>query len=314
MAIVYVTGITFLSDLDGNRSHWLYFVIDYFLNKTDNLMKKFLLAATLFASFSAASAPNVENEIALQMYTLRNVGTPAEQFAMAHKAGFEHVEVVGNHGLNAGQMKSLLAENKLTVTSSHEQLSALETRYQQTVDFNKAIGNSTIVVPWIEPKDRPDSAKGWADFAQRLDKLGAKLRHDGMQLAYHNHNFEMKKYDGVTALEIIFNHSKAENLKLEMDAAWVSRGGQDPARILKAYPDRVYAIHAKDNASIGIRDDEMNFAPLGEGLLDWSTILPAAKASGVKWFIIEHDKPKDAWSIITTSHQNLRAALEKLGE
>lgn len=275
-------------------------------------MKKFLLAATLFATFSAFSAEKVENEISLQMYTLRNVGTPAEQFAMAHRAGFEHVELVSNHGLSATQIKTLLAENKLTVTSSHEQLSTLEHHYAQTVAFNKAVGNNTIVVPWIEPQDRPDSTQGWIDYAQRLDKLGEKLRGDGIQLAYHNHNFEMKKYDGVTALEIIFNHSQPQNLQLEMDAAWVSRGGQDPARILKAYPGRVFAIHAKDNASIGIRDDEMNFAPLGEGLLDWATILPAAKASGVKWFIVEHDKPKDAWSIISTSRQNLRAALEKL--
>lgn len=279
-------------------------------------MKKLMVLAGILSMLSAvpsqASAAGVEDEIGLQMYTLRNVGTPAEQFAMAHKAGFEHVELVGTHGLAAKELKSLLDKNHLTVTSSHVQLTALESDYMQTVAFNKAVGNHTIVVPWIKPEDRPDSTKAWIDYAQRLDKLGAKLRKDGMQLAYHNHNFEMKKYDGVTALEIIFNHSRAENLKLEMDAAWVSRGGQDPARLLKEYPGRIYAIHAKDNASIGIRDDEMNFAPLGEGLLDWKTILPAAKASGVKWFIIEHDKPKDAWSIITTSHQNLRAALEKL--
>jgi sugar phosphate isomerase/epimerase len=279
-------------------------------------MKKLMVLAGMLSMLSAVpsqvSAAGVEDEIGLQMYTLLNVGTPAEQFAMAHKAGFEHVELVGTHGLEAKELKSLLDKNHLTVTSSHVQLTALESDYAQTVAFNKAVDNHTIVVPWIKPEDRPDTTQAWIDYAQRLDKLGAKLRKDGIQLAYHNHNFEMKKYDGVTALEIIFNHSRAENLKLEMDAAWVSRGGQDPARILKEYPGRIYAIHAKDNASIGIRDDEMNFAPLGEGLLDWKTILPAAKASGVKWFIIEHDKPKDAWSIITTSHQNLRAALEKL--
>jgi sugar phosphate isomerase/epimerase len=171
------------------------------------------------------------------------------------------------------------------------------------------VGNKTLIVPWIEAEDRPTNSQGWIDYAKRLDRLGAKLRKDGMQLGYHNHNFEMKKYDGVTALEIIMNHTQPENLKLEMDAAWVSRGGQDPVRFMNEYPGRIYAIHAKDNAAIGIRDDEMNFAPLGEGLLDWQTILPAAKASGVKWFIIEHDKPNDPWSIITTSLRNLRAAL-----
>ncbi|ERK09094.1 Sugar phosphate isomerase/epimerase [Pantoea sp. AS-PWVM4] len=280
------------------------------------MMKKLMVLAGLVTSLvlpiPQASAADVENEIALQMYTLRNVGTPAEQFAMAHKAGFKHVELVGTHGLDAAQMKSLLQNNQLTVTSAHVQLSALEQDYQPTVAFNKAIGNHTIIVPWIEPQDRPASQQGWIEYAQKLDKLGAKLRKDGIQLGYHNHNFEMKKYGGITALEIILNHTQRDNLKLEMDAAWVSRGGQDPARLLKAYPGRIYALHAKDNAGIGVRDDEMNFAPLGDGLLDWKTILPAAKASGVKWFIVEHDLPKDPWQIITTSHQNLRAALEKL--
>ena len=270
-----------------------------------------LLAGAALSSLSATAA-QVDNQIALQMYTLRNVDTAEKQFAMAHDAGFKHVEIVGNHDLSAQQMNALLKKNQLTVTSAHVQLAALEKEYASTVAFNKSVGNSVIIVPWIEPEDRPDSSRGWIDYAKRLDAMGAKLRHDGIQLAYHNHNFEMKKYDGITALEILMNHSSRDNLKLEMDAAWVSRGGQDPVRFLKEYPGRIYAIHAKDNASIGIRDDEMNFAPLGEGLLDWSAILPAAQANGVKWFIIEHDKPKDAWRIITTSLKNLRTALQAL--
>lgn len=270
-----------------------------------------LLASAAFSTF-AVTAAGVDDEIALQMYTLRNVGSTEKQFATAHEAGFKHVEIVGTHDLSASELKSLLKKNALTVTSAHVQLSALENDYAQTVAFNKSVDNRTIIVPWIEPEDRPDSSQGWIAYARRLDAMGAKLRRDGLQLAYHNHNFEMKKYAGVTALEIILDNTSRDNLKLEMDAAWVSRGGQDPVRFLKKYPGRIYAIHAKDNAAIGIRDDEMNFTPLGEGLLDWPAILPAAKSSGVKWFIIEHDKPKDAWSIITTSLRNLRAALQKL--
>ncbi|PBI78818.1 sugar phosphate isomerase/epimerase [Rahnella sp. BIGb0236] len=277
------------------------------------MFTRILASSLLFASVALTSCPvaaaEADNDIALQMYTLRNVGSADKQFAMAHEAGFKNVEIVGTHDLSAKQMQALLAKNQLKVTSAHVQLSALESAYAQTLAFNKAVGNKTLIVPWIEAEDRPTDSQGWIDYAKRLDRLGAKLRKDGMQLGYHNHNFEMKKYDGVTALEIIMNHTQPENLKLEMDAAWVSRGGQDPVRFLKEYPGRIYAIHAKDNAAIGIRDDEMNFAPLGEGLLDWQTILPAAKASGVKWFIIEHDKPNDPWSIITTSLRNLRAAL-----
>ncbi|MFD3232276.1 sugar phosphate isomerase/epimerase family protein, partial [Rahnella aceris] len=245
------------------------------------MFTRILASSLLFTSVALTSYPvaaaEVDNEIALQMYTLRNVGSADKQFAMAHEAGFKNVEIVGTHDLSAKQMQALLAKNQLKVTSAHVQLSALENSYAQTLAFNKAVGNKTLIVPWIEAEDRPTNSQGWIDYAKRLDGLGATLRKDGMQLGYHNHNFEMKKYDGVTALEIIMNHTQPNNLKLEMDAAWVSRGGQDPVRFLKEYPSRIYAIHAKDNAAIGIRDDEMNFAPLGEGLLDWQTILPAAK-------------------------------------
>jgi sugar phosphate isomerase/epimerase len=268
------------------------------------------LLSLVSITFQSANAANIEDKIALQMYTVRNEGTLEQQLALAHKAGFRHVELVGDHGVSADKMKTLLANNSLTAVAAHVQLDALEQHYDQTVKFNKALGNRMVIVPWVAPENRPDSKAGWIQYAHRLDSIGKKLRNDGMQLGFHNHNFEMKKYDGETALEIIFDNTQKENLQLELDAAWASRGGQDPARLLNKYPGRVYAIHAKDNASIGVRDDEMNFAPLGEGILDWKTILPAAAASGVKWFIVEHDKPKDARSIITTSHENLRSALE----
>lgn len=271
-----------------------------------------LVGLLLLAGLStSAHAENTNKNIALQMYTLRNVGDADKQFAMAEKAGFRNVELVGTHDLDVNSMKSLLKKNALNVVAAHVQLAALETDYANTVSFNKAVGNTHVVVPWIAPADRPDSQKGWVDYAKRLDQMGAKLRNDGMTLAYHNHNFEMKKYGSDTALDIIMKNTHRENLVLELDAAWVSRGGQDPAKIIQQNAGRIYAIHAKDNAGIGVRDDEMNFAPLGEGLLDWHSILTAAQKSGVKWYIVEHDLPKDPWSIITTSRKNLEKQFQE---
>lgn len=276
------------------------------------IKRAMLVGLLLVASLgTSVQAKNTNNNIALQMYTLRNVGDADKQFALAEKAGFRNVELVGTHDLDANSMKSLLKKNALNVVAAHVQLSALETDYENTVSFNKAVNNTHIVVPWIAPADRPDSLQGWKDYAKRLDNMGAKLRHDGMTLAFHNHNFEMKKYGADTALDIIMKNTQRENLVLELDAAWVSRGGQDPAKIIQNYSGRVYAIHAKDNAGIGVRDDEMNFAPLGEGLLDWDSILTAARKSGVKWYIVEHDSPKDPWAIITTSRMNLEKQLQE---
>lgn len=277
-----------------------------------NLKATLLLVCSAFSAVTvhAADFDNVNDHISLQMYTLRNVGDTENQLAMANKAGFSNVELVGTQGLDAPQLIALLDKYSMKVSSSHVQLAALENNFDETVKFNKAIGNNVVIVPWLAPKDRPTTADEWAEFGKKLDKLGAKLKQENMTLAYHNHNFEMKKYGNKTAMDIILENAKPSNLSIEFDVAWISRGGQDPAELIKKYKNRVYAIHAKDNAAIGVRDNEMNFAPLGEGLLDWDTIIPAAKKSNVKWYIVEHDAAIDPYAIIVTSLNNLKEKLE----
>lgn len=276
------------------------------------MIKKTLFCGVLMmASMVGYAQTEAQDDIALQMYTLRNVGDVDAQFAMARKAGFSQVELVGDHHLDLPTMQKMLKKYQLNVIASHVQLSDLESDREKIVAFNKGIGNSHLVVPWIEANERPTTKQGWIDYALRLDRMGQTLRNEGMSLSYHNHNFEMKKYDDMTALDLIMKYTHQNNLSLELDVAWVARGGQDPGSIITRYSGRIYAIHAKDNAAIGIRDDEMNFTPAGEGLLEWRSIISAGRSSGVEWYIVEHDAPKDPWAIITTSRHNLKEMLQQ---
>ncbi|WP_434155726.1 sugar phosphate isomerase/epimerase family protein [Pseudomonas sp. JZ134] len=270
-----------------------------------SLLAIITVSAGVTLSASAQNIQSLSDPVALQMYTLRNAGTLEEQFALARRTGFEAVEVVGNQGVSAAELRRLLARYNLSVTSSHEQFEALRNRLEETISFNKAIGNRMLVMPYLAPEDRPTDRDGWRTLGQELDRIGSRLRKEGMRLAYHNHDFEMKKYGSRTALEWMVDATRPDNLYLELDVAWVSRGGQDPVRLLNKYTQRIFAIHAKDNAGIGVRNDEMNFAPVDEGLLSWNQIIPAALRSRTQWYIVEHDLPKDPASIITTSRKNL---------
>ncbi len=73
-----------------------------------------------------------------------------------------------------------------------------------------------------------------------------------------------------------------------------------PVEYLGRFDDRVFAIHAKDNAPEGEAEDERGFKALGEGTLDWAAILPAAEEAGAQWYIIEHDQPLDAAEVVMT--------------
>jgi sugar phosphate isomerase/epimerase len=185
------------------------------------------------------------------------------------------------------------------------QLADLRGDLDGVVAFNRAIGNTTLVVPYLDKKDRPTDAAGWTTLGQELGRIATQLRAKGMRLAYHNHDFELVDFDGRTGLELLFA-AAGPDLQTELDLAWVARAGYDPAVMLATFQGRVFAVHAKDNAPKGQAEDEGGFAAVGQGTLDWSAILPAAAEAGVQWYIVEHDQPRDPAKVIQAGADYLR--------
>lgn len=237
--------------------------------------------------------------IAVQMYTLRDHGTLDEQLAAVQAAGVTAVETVGMQETDAETLKAALKAHDIEAISTHAQLDNLRGDLDAVIAFNKAIGNDVITVPYLAEEQRPTDAAGWTELGQELATISDALDDQDMTLAYHNHDFEMVEFDGRTALEILFE-AAGDDVMAELDLAWVARGGLDPVEYLGRFDDRVFAIHAKDNAPEGEAEDERGFKALGEGVLDWDAILPAAEEAGAEWYIIEHDQPIDAAQVVMT--------------
>ncbi|WP_016855666.1 sugar phosphate isomerase/epimerase family protein [Halomonas smyrnensis] len=261
-------------------------------------------------AYAQSPAP-AASPVAAQMYTLRDFGSLEEQFAAVERAGIASVELVGDQGIEAEEMNALLAEHELSVSSSHVPLDDLRHDLDDVVDFHRAVGNDTLVIPYLAEEARPDSAEGWRVLGEEIGGLASRLAEDGMRLAYHNHDFEMRTFDDRTALEILMQAAGPEVLA-EIDLAWVARGGLDPADYLANFEGRLFAVHAKDNAPAGTAEDERGFAIPGQGVLDWGEILPAAREAGVEVYILEHDQPRDAQAVMTEGHRFLDEALAAL--
>ena len=257
------------------------------------------LGLLALAAPAALARETGELPIAVQMYTLRDHGTLDAQLAAVQAAGVTAVETVGMQGSTAEDLSAKLAEYGIAAISTHAQLADLRADPQAVIAFNKAIGNAVITVPYLAEEDRPTDAAGWTALGEELAALSETLRAEDMVLAYHNHDFEMVEFDGRTALEIMME-AAGEDVLAELDLAWVARGGLDPVEYLGRFDDRIFAIHAKDNAPEGEAPDERGFKALGEGTLDWAAILPAAEEAGADWYIIEHDQPIDAAEVVMT--------------
>jgi len=246
-----------------------------------------------------------EKPIAVQMYTLRSIASLEEQLQAVQAAGITKVEILGTQGGSAETLNTLLKQYSIEPISMHVSLDALRSDFDALVAFNREVGNRLIVIPYAA---NPADAEGWRDLGKALGEAAEKVAEAGLVLAYHNHDFEFADFDGKTGFELLFE-SASPALKVELDVAWAARAGHDPVALIRKFSGRVVAIHAKDNAPEGEAEDELGFAAVGSGVLDWSAILSAAADAGVQWYIIEHDQPLDPAASIKSSADFLKKKL-----
>jgi sugar phosphate isomerase/epimerase len=230
--------------------------------------------------------------IALQLYTLREQAQAdlAGTLKKAREIGWEYVQWSGMPNLNAVQIREALDKAGLKAMAVHAGMEDFEKDFEGSAKFWKTVG-ALDVAPGSMMKECQDSLEAWLRGAKRLDAIGAKLRAVGMRLSYHNHSFEFEKFTGDprNKLDILMESTKPENLKAELDTAWVFNGGADPAAYIRKYKGRCPVIHVKDIAAAVVGKGKVQFKPLGQGALPWKDIFAAGRESGVDWYIYEQD-------------------------
>lgn len=252
--------------------------------------------------------------IAVQLYSLRTLpGSFDETLAQVAAVGFSAVETVGDHGCTAAEMNAVLDRHHLQVISTHLQLDALRNNLPEIITFNQAIGNDTLVAPYIPYLVGEKRAGVFQETGRLLGEIARRCQAEGMRLLYHNHHWEMVELDGKLALDWLFD-SAGESLGFEPDLAWITFAGVDPLALLQRYAGRCLRVHLKDlgttdpNSPDQVMDGAV-MADVGSGRLDWPALLPAAREAGAAWYIVEHDNPRDPIASISRSLTYLRQQL-----
>ncbi|HIJ65570.1 MAG TPA: sugar phosphate isomerase/epimerase [Candidatus Hydrogenedentes bacterium] len=231
-------------------------------------------------------------KIAIILYTVREpaaedlVGTLKRVRAI----GFEYVQWSGMPALPADQIRRALDKADLEAIACHCAVEPFEENFDEEATFWKTVGVAHVA-PGGMMNDCREPLDAWVRGARRLDALGAKLRAAGLQLSYHNHDFELGAFedDPRPKLDILYEETAPENLCAELDLAWVYAGGADPVAYVRKYAQRCPLIHVKDLRAER-KEGRVQFAELGRGVLDWPAIFDAARESGVEWCIYEQDQ------------------------
>lgn len=258
--------------------------------------------------------------VAIQLYSLRD--EMAKDFKGTLKAvkemGYDGVEFAGLYDHDPKEVKAMCDELGLVPISAHvttDEYLCDEGGVPAVLDRWQAVGVKYVVIPYLVEDRRPGAARWKGEDVKNptydlMKAVGEGAIERGMQLLYHNHDFEFKnKIDGKYMLEVLYDSFTPELLASELDTCWVNVGGEVPANYIKKFTGRAPVVHLKDfymtgslpkhlYALIGIDEEEsqaeentFEFRPVGHGLQDMPAILASSIEAGAKWVVVEQDDP-----------------------
>ena len=245
--------------------------------------------------------------VGLQLYTVRDMMAKDVPAALAavKAAGYDYVEPAGLYGLSGEAYKAALDAAGLTAVCAHVPLADFGEDPLSTVKTYEKLGLRYLAVPYVPEELRYGKDAFWKTM-EYIRKLGMLCHERGIQLVYHNHDFEFTKMeDGRYVLDYMYETIQPEYLATELDVCWVSVGGEDPAAYVRKYGNRAPLVHLKDYVGqksahmyelIGIKSDAkaepatFEFRPVGAGVVNFPSVLAAVAESNAEYVIVEQDQ------------------------
>lgn len=281
--------------------------------------RSFLKSASLLSAgavlspslFKAAKGP-----VGLQLYTVRDAMQKDAAGTLARVAQLGYGSVEGAtytgtqlfYGMKPAAFAAELKKNGLVIPSSHYMLGEAKTNGQEmkgtilhewdkTVDDAAAAGVKYMVCAYLLDSER-GTIDHYKQVAQNLNQAGERCKKSGIQLCYHNHDFEFAAQSGTLPYDILLNTTDKNLVKMEMDLYWVTKAGRDPLALFNRHPGRFPLWHVKDMD----KTPAHSFTEVGNGTIDFKKIFAQADKAGLKYFFVEQDQtPGDPFDSIAKS-------------
>ncbi len=283
-------------------------------------MKKLFRIQLLMVAFIAAATClsfSQDKFGGLTLYTVRSEmdANPEKTIKEVADVGYKYIESAGYedgkfYGMLPEDFKNFLAGLDLVPLSTHQGTVTLENADEMIANV-KAAGFKYFVIP-VPPMghfkyDPKSHSLGMSEdielVAEILTTLGKKCRNAGLELLYHNHDFEFKKNkNGIVPIEYFLENTDPGYVNFQIDLYWVVKAGADPVAYFEKYPGRFKIWHVKD------MDEQGRFAPVGTGTIDFARILEKKELSGMMYYIVEQDRTFDGLEpleAIKISHDGL---------
>jgi len=263
-----------------------------------------------FYSCGVSHSMSTEKRLAIQLYTIRNAisENPEKALERIAELGFKDLEIYGYNGnffgKNKKEFQTILKNTGLKVISSHHQTGVIHKEsgtllhnLEKTAEDLNFIGAKYLVCAYLLPEER--TVENYKKLPGLLNTSGDLTARSGIQLAYHNHDFEFKKFNEEELIyDFILKNTSPDLVKMELDLYWITRAGLNPVDYFESYPGRFPLWHIKD------MNKDTDFTEVGNGIIDFKNIFKARKSAGLAyWFLEQDSSDKDIFESIVISKQ-----------
>jgi sugar phosphate isomerase/epimerase len=271
-------------------------------------------------AFALEAGNPYRKNIGIQLYTLRNqIRTDlAGTIKAVADAGYKQVEAFATPDETAMNLIKAARDNGMAANSSHFNWESVTDPdkagvmpFADVLQKAKDAGLSHLVIPYLHGNTR-ETLDGYKRIAERCNAGAALAKEAGIQLAYHNHQFEFQPLaDGKNGFDVFMAEFSPE-MKFELDIFWVKAGGLEPLDLMGRLQGRISQLHLKDlKAGLTLPEfgslPEDAFKELGQGIIPMEPIIEAAAVAGVEHCHVEQDQSPDPIASIGVSMEYLKS-------
>ena len=258
------------------------------MNRRDFIKQSALLSAGAILTPSLFTEAKAIKKFGVQLYSVRDLMPKDAKGTMKKLAdmGYTQFESYGGPdflwGMAPKECKTFLGDMGVKMVSTHFDMNK---DLDKNIERGAEAGLKYMLCPYLGPQKTLDA---WKQKAELFNQVGEKVTKAGMKFGYHNHDYSFKPLEGQIPHEVLLSNTDPKYVMFELDLCWIVAAGQDTVAHLQKYGKRYELIHIKD--MVKDNNGKVTQKDLGQGSIDFATILKAAKKAGVKYYLVEQEE------------------------
>lgn len=236
-------------------------------------------------------------QVGMQLYSLCPMiddGKLEEAVRTACASGIDGLELYSLYHIPAITYRKLMNEYGVVCCGTHNYWASLRDDLDHVMEYNYVLGNKNVICHYLLEEER-GSRDNYLRVAESLNEIGAKLKANGFDLVYHNHDFEFREvFDGKPGMELLLENTDPFLVGMELHIGQLPPFGYDIPEYIRKVGRRLKLMHVHAFLDWGVPFDSQ--AGLDTG-----------KTLDVPWAVLENVYPLEHCGVDT-----LRADVDAL--